>query len=189
MTKKLLVFICVLLLVGCNSKPSATPEVARVVELPVVTQAVESIPSATESASTDPNAAYPITFSAISTDQTYPIESAFVLPPGEKMGPDFQLDMPIKVGDMSVTGTGPAGVPILLIDMNDPGKIWGETIISEDGDFEFLLTEGLPSNHQIAITLGDLAGTDFNPADFIYNPNYIDRYMLGVLFDTALIGN
>jgi hypothetical protein len=187
MAKKIFVIVCILaLLIGCKTAaPIPT-------ELPQKTLETKTVPTSSPSptqeptTNTSPAGTYPLVSTQATVEQTYPIVNTYILPPGETMGPDFKIDRPVKAGDTRVTGIGPAGVPIRLIDVNDPGKIWGETIIKADGEFEFEFSQGLPANHQIAISLGDTAGTNLNPSDFVYNPNYVDRYMLGILFDIVV---
>lgn len=190
MAKRILVLVCILLLlVGCNRKEptlTTTTEAKQTVTSSPTEEPKQTLGSLTPSTSVD---TYPISVATATEVVTYPIEIPYILPPGETMGPDFTIDLPVRVGDTKVTGVGPAGVPIVLIDMNEPGKIWGETTIAQDGKFEFKLIEGLPSNHQVGIILGDTAGTNLDPADFVYNPNYSDRYMLGILFDIVVIEN
>lgn len=187
MAKKIFVVVCILaLLIGCKTPaPTQTKSTEKTPENTVVPTVA---PSQTQepTTTTSPADTYPLVSTQATVEQTYPIVNTYILPPGETMGPDFKIDRPVKAGDTKVTGIGPAGVPIRLIDVNEPGKVWGETIIKANGEFEFEFSQGLPANHQIAIALGDLAGTNLNPADFVYNPNYVDRYMLGVLFDVVV---
>ncbi|QRN83004.1 hypothetical protein JR338_11395 [Chloroflexota bacterium] len=160
-TLPLIFIIATLILVGCQSTPS------------------------TEPAQVDVN-------STEASESGYPISDGY--PVGEYeityvMGPDFSIDTPLKTGDLVVTGTGPAGVPIILIDATDVGELLGTTVISDDGTFQIDLANGLPEQHQIGIQLGDLTGTDLNANDFVYNDNYYVRPLIGIMFDMALVEN
>ncbi len=44
-------------------------------------------------------------------------------------GPDFNISRPVVAGDMTVSGTGPENVPLLLIDVSEV-----DLVISENND-------------------------------------------------------
>lgn len=102
-------------------------------------------------------------------------------------GPEFTINTPITTSDMIVAGTGPAGVPIKLVNVSRVGLILGETIIDPEGSFIFSLNNPLESGHLIGIQLGDIEGTDFNESDFIYSETYYERPFVGILFDMVLV--
>lgn len=138
----------------------------------------QSTPSTEEIKLTDvPASGYPVS-------EGYPVDTAS----GYPLAPDFSIDTPLKAGDMVVTGTGPAGVPIILIDATNVGELMASTVIGEDGTFRFELSTGLPEKHQIGIQLGELTGTDLNANDFVYNDNYYVRPLIGIMFDMELVG-
>ncbi len=117
--------------------------------------------------------AKPDTSSTVSSDSGYPIydsdeDYGYPVSSYESIytpGPDFSINTPLTTSDTVVTGTGPAGVPIILIDASEMGELLGSTVIGEDGTFEFELSENLTEKHQIGIQLGDLTGTDLNAND------------------------
>jgi hypothetical protein len=98
-------------------------------------------------------------------------------------GPEFVLFEPVYGGDILIEGTGPAGIPIILIDVTNMGTQLGETIINNEGEFRFELSNPVQSGHTIGLQLGDITNTDLNPQDFLYSPTYYDRPQIGVLFD------
>lgn len=120
------------------------------------------------------------------TDENgYPISDFISYAPG----PDFTISVPVSAGDTIVTGTGPAGVPINLVDVSEVGELLATTVINDDGTFTFELTDGLSGNHQIGLQLGDLTGTDLNENDYIYSDNYYSKPFIGILFDMVLVEN
>jgi len=102
-------------------------------------------------------------------------------------GPEFDIDDPVSSNDEVVTGTGPTGVPINLVDASEVGRLLAETVIDADGTFTFELDEPLEQGNMIGIMLGDLTGTDLNENDFIYSDTYYSRPLIGILFDMVLV--
>lgn len=111
------------------------------------------------------------------------------LPPTSevKQGPVFTIDKPVLAGATEVTGSGPAGVPIRLVDVTEVGLELATTTIDENGRFVFRLAEGLPTGHSVGLQIGDLTGTPFKEEDFLYSDTYYDRPYIGVLFDIASV--
>ena len=102
-----------------------------------------------------------------------------------KQGPIFTIDKPVLAGATEVTGSGPAGVPIRLVDVTEVGLELATTTVDENGRFVFRLADGLPAGHSVGLQIGDLAGTSFKEEDFLYSDTYYDRPYIGVLFDIA----
>jgi len=103
------------------------------------------------------------------------------------IGPDFNIDEPVLPGVTTVTGDGPKGVPIRLINVSELGIRIGETVIDEDGTFVFELEEPLGDQISIGIQIGDFRDVD-NPDgwtydDFLVSPNYYHRAFVGILLD------
>lgn len=118
-------------------------------------------------------------------DQSYPI---VLTGEGiERFGPEFEINEPVRGGDFVVSGTGPSGVPIKLVNVSEVGTILGETIIDEYGTFRFELSQPLESGHSIGIQLGDITGTGLNESDFIYSDTYYERPLIGILFDMVSV--
>lgn len=102
-------------------------------------------------------------------------------------GPDFSIEKPVTSGDEKVSGSGPADVPIALINLSNVDEIIGETTISSQGIFIFELANPLVSGQSIGIKLGDISGTRFNENEFVYNESYYSRPYVGILFDIAYV--
>lgn len=128
--------------------------------------------------------AYPVEVFSTPIDEGYPIEEST---PIYEQGPEFEISTPISGGDSVVTGTGPANVPIRLVDVTEIGFALDETVIESDGTFTFTLEEPLESGHTIGIQLGDIEGTDLDESDFLYSETYYERPLIGILFDLVVV--
>lgn len=127
---------------------------------------------------------YPVSEPDSEPETGYPVEeneTSYI------QGPEFSFDIPVTKNDESVTGTGPAGVPIRLVDVSEVGLELSTTLINSDGTFEFTLEEPLISGHTIGIQIGDLENTDFSEGDFLYSDSYYERPMIGILFDMLVV--
>jgi hypothetical protein len=132
----------------------------------------------------DQESGYPVSPPMEMPEEGYPIteiESEF------PQGPEFLIDRPVKASDSTVTGTGPAGVPIKLIDVSEVGVVLAETTIGADGTFTFTLQSPLQSGHSIGLQLGNIESTDLNPDDFLYSETYYERPLVGILFDMLVV--
>ncbi len=158
--------VCILVavtLAACSSvPPSATPTVT-------VQASRNPSPQATDSAA-------------------YPAPSAAPTLRGDEV--PFRLAKPIKAGATYVSGTGPAGVPIILADVTFMGAVMGQTTVGADGKFQFPV-QALEANHRLGITLGDVTGTKFTLEQFYSDGYRGDGSMqvpnVGFYFDTALV--
>lgn len=103
----------------------------------------------------------------------------------------FQFDKPITAGTTRVTGSGPAGVPIILADITFGGLILTTGRIDPDGQFELELGNPLEARHRIGIALGDLRGTGWQPDDFSNEGFHGDEArtvpQIGFFFDTCMV--
>lgn len=170
-TTRILIISCIvlLLLAGCNPKSPAAVPVTEDVKAP---EEVEE------------ESGYPVSPPMEMPEEGYPIaevESEF------PQGPEFVIDRPVKASDSTVTGTGPAGVPIKLINVSEVGVVLAETTIGADGSFSFTLEEPLQSGHSIGLQLGNIENTDLNPDDFLYSETYYERPLVGILFDMLVV--
>lgn len=160
MRRLLLTFIGTWLLAACGQQPALSPNAAVNVTTPVAM-------------------GYP-------APDAYPNPS-YPSPASTLQGPKFTINKPVKATDTQITGTGPAGVPIRLIDVTQAGEVIAITTIRDDGSFSFDVAGKLVAGHRVALTLGDTTGTTFNPVDFISGPGYQDFPLIGILFDSAYI--
>lgn len=134
----------------------------------------------------DVESGYPVSSEPEGAESGYPINTK----PTQMdytPGPEFDINDPLTAGDTVVTGTGPEGVPINLVDASEMGLLLAETVIYADGTFTFELDSPLEQGHMVGIMLGDLTGTDLNENDFIYSETYYARPLIGILFDMVLV--
>jgi len=161
--------IALFLLTGCASEEPETAPSAPISQ-PQAEQ--EEIPG------------YPAPVQINETESGYPIsEVTFDLPEG----PEFHIDRPVSSTDLTVTGNGPANVPIILVNVSEVGDMLAETVIDEQGTFVFQLDQALTAGHTIGIQLGDIEGTEFEENQFVYSETYFDRPYVGILFDLAVV--
>lgn len=103
----------------------------------------------------------------------------------------FRLDTPIVEGATRVSGSGPAGVPIVLHDITLGGVLLASSAIDTNNEFEFQLDEPLERGHRIGIALGDLSGTRWEQDDFSNESYYGERALsvpqVGFFFDTSMV--
>lgn len=102
----------------------------------------------------------------------------------------FRLNKPLQEGSDHITGTGPAGVPIIIADVTFMGTIIGDGKIGRDGIFSIQVAP-LEKSHRIGVTLGDLKGTSWSVQDFNQSAYFGDESLLipnvGFFYDTALV--
>jgi hypothetical protein len=102
-------------------------------------------------------------------------------------GPEFTLNTPVRTSDAQVTGKGPAGVPVKLVNVARSAEVIGETTIGNDGVFTVNVPSKLIAGDRIALMLGNTAGTKFNPNDFISGPGYQDYPLVGIMFASTVV--
>lgn len=128
------------------------------------------------------------------TQPTEPESPAYPYPgpyPGptssdQSQGPVFTINGPIIASQGVISGTGPAGVPIRLVNFMREAEVIGETVITEEGIFLVATTE-MSLGDIIGLALGDLTGTDLNPEDFVSGPGYRDISGFGIVLATQVV--
>jgi len=119
-----------------------------------------------------------------------PLTSPIHVPPPPTstlvMGPSFTLDQPLRAGSTVVTGQGPPGVPIVVVDITRMGRELGSGTIGPDGRFSIEVSP-LPEGDRVGIMLGEVTGTDVDPDNFLRGEGYFDIPMVGILFDAAMV--
>lgn len=175
----ILSFIIILALTGCQPEEPGESTPTTVQSEPAT--ALRK-PTITQSETTNRDTSYPITTPTSQVDQAYPYPVSEI-PSGHDEGPKFTITKPIKDGDIIIEGSGPSGVPIILVDVTELGTLLGETIINDKGVFRFELDKPVQKGHTIGIQLGDITNTDINPDDYQYSSTYYDRPQIGILFD------
>ena len=88
-------------------------------------------------------------------------------------GPAFTINIPLRAVDAQVSGTGPAGVPIQVLNIT-AGSLIAEVQISPEGMFVVDATGFLNPGDKVALVLGNLnnAQTQFTSSDFANGPGY-----------------
>lgn len=176
------VLMFVVFLIGCSSTATISPDETLTLNSPLTYPPGEMTNIATESAYPPPAPEY------IPLDTPNPYPGKEVAEPS----PDaFRLKKPIYAGEIAVRGTGPVGVPVLLLDLTRMGFFLGKTVIGDNGQFVFNLSSPLESGHRIGIALGNLDGTSWEPEDFYPHHYYGDEARqipkIGFFYDTAMV--
>jgi len=180
MRQFLLLVLLGILLVACDQTSTPKP-VATQPAQGGATQQPASGATAT-GAYPAPTSAYPAPSAAQGADG-YPPPSPLTL----TRGPQFTLNTPVRASDAQITGKGPAGVPVKMVNVARSGELIGETTIGNDGAFTVKVSAKLIAGDRIALMLGNTAGTKFNPNDFISGPGYVDYPLVGVMFASTVI--
>lgn len=114
--------------------------------------------------------------------------------PTEIPGPTFAIDRPLRSGATHLTGQGPAGIPIVVVDVTLTGQEIGQGFIGEDGRFDIVVSPALIAGHRIGLMAG--ATHQMSPEETqIYLRQLLrwkgegarDMPFIGLLFDTALV--
>lgn len=179
----LILIILIIILTGCTNLTDEENNTGQ------PTQITDPNP-VENSTDNDPQDGYPIPGSdnRYPVEENNPMESAYPnLDPGREYGPSFTIDEPVDPNSTTVTGTGPAGVPIKLVDITTMGEELALTTVDENGNFSFSLDKPLTSGHAVGLMIGDLSDTDFNYDEFTYSDEYIDKPMIGTLFYIAVV--
>jgi hypothetical protein len=168
--------LATVLLVGCGEEVPIAPTpqspasgTSSPSTPPVVSTATSGYPAPTE--------AYPAPAAG-----GYPAPAATLEP-----GPDFTLNTPVKSADAEVSGSGPPGVPIKLIDISSAGETIAENTIGPDGTFKFDVSGKLVAGNWIALKLGSVEGTGLDPNKFLSGPDYSDMPFVGTIFDSTIV--
>ena len=143
------------------------------------------------------NLPYPVanqprfTYPAPSEANTNPYPQPTIPTPVPVEEKPFLLDKPIVANASTVTGSGPAGIPILIADVTFMGEILGEGTIGQDGTFSIDLVAPATETHLIGLALGDLKGTAWEFNAFtepgFMGPGAQQVPMVGFMYDTFLI--
>jgi len=156
--------------------PTDTPAPAEE-EAPAAAPAEDIAPAAEEEAYPAPDAAAtlspaeegayppPQVTSSSAEEEAYPAPSAPTEETSRIPIVPFAIEQPVTAGSTVIRGTGPAGVPILVVNVTYMGEILGEGVIGADGTFE-ISTTALEAETWVGVSLADLTGSDFAYEDF-----------------------
>lgn len=172
--------------VGCNQQP--VPEIETIDTPPTSVPAVlaTSIPAVVEDAypapATEPTMAtgsYPAPANTLQVAESYPA-------PGEiKDGILFAINTPLRAGGTEVTGVGPSGVTVFLVNVTLMGEPLGSTTIGNDGTFRIVVPP-LSANIQVGLA-ADLEAAGIDLDSIIPGEGARAVPLVGYYFDTALV--
>ena len=168
-----------MLLGACDQTSTSRPTAAGQVPAGATATGATATGATATGAYPAPENAYPAPPAAVDSNG-YP---APTLP----QGPEFTFILPVKATDTEVTGKGPAGVPIKLVNVARSAETIGETTIDANGAFKISTPAKLIAGDRIALMLGNTAGTKFNPNDFVSGPGYQDYPLVGILFASTVV--
>lgn len=167
-----LALIC-LALAGCMDTVSAPPPQAA-----GSTSAPNAAAPTSQGAYPAPQGAYPAPSAAA--------ESAYPAPTSDlPEGPKFTINTPLKAADGQVSGSGPADVPIRVINITQGADPIADVTIGADGSFKADVAGKINAGDRIGLTLGNTSGTKFNQTSFLRGPGYEDLPMVGIVFVSA----
>ena len=78
-------------------------------------------------------------------------------------GVRFNLDEPVVAEAMRVSGQGPSGIPLQVVDVTAGGEVLGSGRINSNGQFAIKLGKPIPATHVIGIQLGTAKDPDTWP--------------------------
>jgi len=103
-------------------------------------------------------------------------------------GPTFVINQPVRLSQGQITGSGPAGVPIRIVNITRGAIEIAAVTIESDGTFSAPLNKNETFvGDRVAIMLGDISGTGLDRSQFLRGPGYEDWPLIGVLFASAIV--
>lgn len=133
-----------------------------------------------------PTIATPLTYPEPQQSETYPDPESESYPAPEALGPEFTIDRPVTEANTQVTGTGPAGAQIELVNLTRDNEFIGRTTVNNDGTFAIDTDGKLIAKNEIALVLANTGGTDTNPESLDDNPGY-QQTAVGIVVATAIV--
>ena len=103
--------------------------------------------------------------------------------------PEFRLNEPLVEGATQVTGSGPPGAPILIVNVSTTGTILGQGQIGQDGRFSIGVDSSLVKVPDlIGIMVGELAGSPYHSeSQFTCTERCRDWPMIGTVYDRVVV--
>lgn len=140
--------------------------------------------------------AYPQPAGQYAANYGTPLPGAAYPAPEQKTGSSIpvvpmRLNKPVQEGAVEVSGSGPAGLPIIIADVTFMGEELGSGQIDANGNFAIKLGKPLEKDHRIGIGLGDLKGTQWEKEPFsdpgFFGDESMQIPMVGFFYDTAWV--
>jgi hypothetical protein len=138
----------------------------------------------------------------LATQSPLPSPGAFVSPLSATQSPlarpmegsipviPFRLDKPLLEGDTQVTGTGPAGIRVLLEDVTFMGQFLAAGLTEDDGRFELVLSKPLEAKHRVGLSY-DPSSTTLSSEELADPRFHGDEPLMvpqvGFYYDSALV--
>ena len=133
-----------------------------------------------------PTMVTPGTYPEPQQSETYPGPQSESYPAPEALSPEFTIDRPVTEANTQVTGTGPAGAQIELINLTRDNDFIGQTTINNDGTFVIDTDGKLIAKNEIALILANTADTDTTSEGLDDNPAY-QQIAAGIVVATAIV--
>ncbi len=151
-------FVLLVLLVACGQADENTNENSSPVDEPF--SGTSEAPATKISGYPPPSeAGYP------APDQSQPYPAPNISEPGNEPYPPpspfvdeskrTSLKQPIKVGQQTLNGSGPAGTPIKVVSINYAGEELGFATIDQEGFFEIALSRPVEQQEVLGLLLAD----------------------------------
>lgn len=100
----------------------------------------------------------------------------------------FRIETPLLAGATTISGQGPAGTPIEVVDITVAGEVIGTGTIGDDRRFVVSLVRPLQAGHMIGITLATAREAETWPGLWeLRGENARAIPQLGYYFDTGLV--
>lgn len=160
----------VLFIAGCGQTPPTT----NVTNTPSTN---EAYPAATDSRPPS-SEAYPAPGVVPEQIEAYPSQTTAT-------GILLALDKPIKAGNTTVTGVGPPGMAVSLVNITFMGTGLGSTLIGDDGTFSIQVSP-LEANIRVGLS-ADPASAGLTESDIQLGEGAISVPQVGFFFDSALV--
>ena len=139
------------------------------------------------------DSAYPVENSSDNEEVSYPIEKPDSVnivtdpypAPGDEDGVLLAINQPINAGDTMIHGVGPAGLPIIILNITFVGEQLGAGVIDEDGTFSIPVVP-IPEGVRIGVT-ADSDVTDSLEVEILPGEGEISVPRVGYFYDSVVI--
>jgi hypothetical protein len=101
--------------------------------------------------------------------------------------PPFIIDEPLYEGDTTVSGSGPAGVPIIIMDISLMTAI-AEGRIDEDGEFSIAVTPPLKAPNLVGIMFDETKSSPYTADQLPCGERCRDQPLVGTVLYRAPVG-
>lgn len=128
--------------------------------------------------SATPDTAYPTAPLSTQPQLAYPD------PAVEAAKPLLALNKPVLVGDRNVSGVGPPGLEVELINITFMGELLGVGVIAQDGTFS-IPVDPISSGIRIGLS-ADVSALALTPEDFQLTEGTISVPQVGYFFDSVV---